>query len=492
MYILLSIVVLSYISLYYDYLFLLILLPPVLFYIIYYYNYYRYFRGIPSKQAIFPFGDLYNITSHTNDTFAKDLQQIARELEDPHVFLFHTGPKPWIMINSPEALQELLVSKSVHFKKGEMFDGIRKFVGRTLLVLEEKDGWLHHKKMIDPLFKTTSIKQVYESVFIPHADNLVNKWYSLLTDDRDGRGNMTAVIDIQSECSSFAFSILSEAVFGKKVISSNVDLSYVLNNVIYAGLPGADRIPYYHSSLRNMTSSLYQDVEKEKEINQFNLRKLLLEGNLSPEEVNEECVGFILAGFETTASLLTWIIITLAQKSNKEVLEKVQDEIDIILKQGNVNVTWEKINPLSTPGLPYLASVITECARLYPPAQFVNRTSLIDTTIQDYFIPKNTTVWYSPYLINRNAKVYSEPDKFDPERFYNKRGPSSLIWATFGTGSRSCIGKNFALAEITTVLIKILSNFSLELLDSDITPSRFSPALKPKNDKLRVMIKKRF
>lgn len=138
-----------------------IIFIPVLLYfyfqLIYFYNYYCYFKGIPGLWPNFPFGDLYNKESFSKSTFARDLQKIAEKNGNPHVFLFNTGPKPWIMINSPEALKELLLTKSDSFKKGAMFDGIRKFVGKTLLVLEEQE-WKAHKNIIFPLFRTGNIE----------------------------------------------------------------------------------------------------------------------------------------------------------------------------------------------------------------------------------------------------------------------------------------------------------------------------------------------
>lgn len=182
--------------------------------------------------------------------------------------------------------------------------------------------------------------------------------------------------------------ILSESIFGKEMNSSTADLSYVLDNVIYAGIPGASKIPGYLYDLQTRCKNLYKNIQDGKDNgNDFNLRELLKK-DFSPEDVNEECVGFVLAGFETTASLLTWIILSLA--SDKRVMNKVQSEIDHILK-GRTNPSWKEINPNEDPktGFHYLSSVISECARLYPPAQFVNRTASTDVNILGFNILKD-------------------------------------------------------------------------------------------------------
>lgn len=68
--------------------------------------------------------------------------------------------------------------------------------------------------------------------------------------------------------------------------------------------------------------------------------------------------------------------------------------------------------------LPYVEAVISETYRLWPVFPIIGpRRVLCDTNIGKYMIPKNTTVLFNTYSINKDPTLYSEPDKFMPERF---------------------------------------------------------------------------
>lgn len=72
-----------------------------------------------------------------------------------------------------------------------------------------------------------------------------------------------------------------------------------------------------------------------------------------------------------------------------------------------------------------------------------------------------------------------------------EKSPSSNSWSTFGSGPRSCIGKNFAITEITLLLVRILCKFTFEADIKSIETSRFSPALKPKDKNFKIKIMRR-
>lgn len=93
----------------------------------------------------------------------------------------------------------------------------------------------------------------------------------------------------------------------------------------------------------------------------------------------------------------------------------------------------------------------------------LTRRALRDTTLGSHHFPSGTQFAVSPYALQRDPRVFDEPDHFDPER--RKRQPdiprSSFI--PFGAGVHKCIGDAFAITESTIALATIGQHWNLRL-----------------------------
>lgn len=148
---------------------------------------------------------------------------------------------------------------------------------------------------------------------------------------------------------------------------------------------------------------------------------------------------FYAAGYETSASTLTFLLYQLALEP--EIQEKLRAEIDEYLKQNNNQILLETL----LKDLPYLEQVFNETLRMYPIVDFLQRSA-----VEEYELPetnlkvaKNQVVLISTYGIHHDEKYYPNPTKFDPERFtpdeIAARHPCAYL--PFGVGPRHCIGK---------------------------------------------------
>ncbi|CAN7938645.1 unnamed protein product [Ixodes hexagonus] len=114
----------------------------------------------------------------------------------------------------------------------------------------------------------------------------------------------------------------------------------------------------------------------------------------------------------------------------------------------------------------YLDQVISESLRLYPPVTgFVTRTCQHDYEYNGLKIPAGTSVVIPPYQLQHDPNLWSEPEKFDPERFSaeNKHRIDPMAFQTFGNGPRNCVGMRFAQLEIKLTLAKMLATYKLIL-----------------------------
>jgi cytochrome P450 len=89
---------------------------------------------------------------------------------------------------------------------------------------------------------------------------------------------------------------------------------------------------------------------------------------------------------------------------------------------------------------------------------------------EDYRIPKDTRVVYSIYLTQRHPDFWTEPNRFDPDRFKVGIPQVPYTWLAFGGGPRNCIGAAFGQIEAKLVVGAILSKFDLELVERNVFP----------------------
>jgi cytochrome P450 len=117
------------------------------------------------------------------------------------------------------------------------------------------------------------------------------------------------------------------------------------------------------------------------------------------------------------------------------------------------------------PCYPFVAAVVKEALRLFPPAHTTNREcvaaagcTLTGAAGQQYHIPCGTWVHINIWGMHRSAKYWKEPTAFRPDRFLEgseeaaARHPNAYM--PFGIGPRMCIGWRFAMQEVQMVLIR--------------------------------------
>lgn len=122
---------------------------------------------------------------------------------------------------------------------------------------------------------------------------------------------------------------------------------------------------------------------------------------LTDTEIRDQVLTFWGAGTETTASLLAWSLHLLGQ--HPEVAQQVHAEVDDVL--GGRVATHDDV-----PHLDYTTRVLIETLRLYPPVWLVTRVLTTQTALAKTTLPAGTTLAYSPYLIQRRADLYPDPD----------------------------------------------------------------------------------
>ncbi|KAH6665171.1 putative benzoate 4-monooxygenase cytochrome P450 [Halenospora varia] len=182
---------------------------------------------------------------------------------------------------------------------------------------------------------------------------------------------------------------------------------------------------------------------------------------LGDMEIASEAADHLLAGVDTTADTLMFLIWALSLPENAAFQEKLIEEVS---KMPATDLDSRGIPTVDASGkLPYLDVIIKETLRLYAPLPASEPRSLpVNCVIDGYQISANTVVSMSPYSLHRNAEVFPNPLVFNPDRWLGD--PTEMtemkkwFWA-FSSGGRMCIGLHLAMAEMTTLTAAVYRTY---------------------------------
>jgi cytochrome P450 len=178
------------------------------------------------------------------------------------------------------------------------------------------------------------------------------------------------------------------------------------------------------------------------------------------QRIIDEIITIAVTGHETISNIVTWALYSIAR--NSSIAQQLHEEITTVL-QGRAPTAED------LPHLNYTRMVIEETMRCYPVIWTVNRKTLKDDVINDYFIPAGSLVAVSIYNIHHNPKYWDQPNLFHPERFTLEKNRQRQRYAfiPFGAGPRNCIGSHFALIEAQLILTIILQRYEIHTINND-------------------------
>jgi cytochrome P450 len=396
----------------------------------------------------------------------------AREYGD--VVETRMGPYRILLIYHPDAIEELLVTRSRDFVKSPGVRFLRPLLGDGLL-LSEGDTWLRQRRLVQPAFHRQRVAG-YGDVMSGFAERHVADW-------KNGH-----VIEVHGEMMA-----LTQAIVGKTLFDADVsddaheagEAARVLAEDFGARLASLRLIPYWLPTPRNVKSrrairrldGLIHRIIAQRRASledRGDLLSMLLHAQdaddgsrMTARQVRDEAMTMFLAGHETTAVALSWTWYLLAQHPGAEA--QLADELRDVLGGRAPSVA-------DLPRLKYADMAVTESMRLYPPAYVIGRQATRATEIAGQSI-KPRDIFIAPtWTVHRDRRWFEEPEAFRPERWegdFAQRLPR-FAYFPFGGGPRQCIGNSFAQMEAVLVLAAIAQRFRLSLVPGQrITPTPY-------------------
>ncbi|MFE7611799.1 cytochrome P450 [Streptomyces celluloflavus] len=397
------------------------------------------------------------------------------------------GTLPVYFATSAELVHAVTVTHARSFEKGRLYDRVRPLVGNGLA---NATGPVHrrNRRLVQPVFHHERIAG-YARTMSDRARALTGSWTS---------GQR---IDVEQVMGEYAIETLAETMFsadiGRPAVESvRRNLPVILKNMLLrAASPKLlDRLPIRPNrefdaaarSMRQVIDEVIASTRRSGRSGQADLLSLLLDARdgdtgeaLTDEEVRDELVTILFAGSETTASTLSWAFHEIARAP--EVERQLLAEVDEVV--GTRPVTVEDIPRLVT-----IRRVLDEVIRLHGVTLLMRRTTE-PVELGGFRLPAGVEVGFSLYALHRDPRLYTEPDRFDPDRWLPERRADIPRegFVPFGAGNRKCIGDAFSWTEATIVLATVLSRFTLRAVPGHTTREAASAMAHPDHVPMEII-----
>ncbi len=374
----------------------------------------------------------------------------------------HMGGEHVFLISSPRLAKDILVTNQRSFAKGRGLERAKRLLGEGLLTSEGAQH-LRQRRLMQPAFHKERSAS-YAHVMTDYAARISGSW-------RNG-----ARVDAAQEMMRLTLGVVGKTLFDADVDAHAGDVGRALTDVLETFwtvmLPLPDLlemlpIPALRRSRQaraRLDALIYGMIAERRTqlTDRGDLLSMLLlardeeaDGSgMSDRQVRDEAMTIFLAGHETTANALSWTWHLLS--GAPEIEARLHAEIDSAL-DGRLPT----IDDL--PKLPYAEKVVTEAMRLYPPAWIFGRRALEPYAFDRYVAPVRSLFLISPYIMQRDARFFEEPERFWPDRWTAsfKAALPPFAYVPFGGGVRRCIGESFAWMELVLVLSTIAQRWRL-------------------------------
>jgi cytochrome P450 len=406
----------------------------------------------------------------------------------------------------PQHVEQVLLGKTGNFVKGMTSRANPELFGNGLLT-SDGDFWRRQRRLSNPAFHRESLAR-YAEITVEEAARLMETWKPGETRNiHNDMMNVTLRIVLRSlfgtelgdnmriiepalEAIMVSSSGFNSIAFFLRVPTRTRKLHFLavkkLNEIVYALIArGRGKLKADGSVAHaEHAAPAEQPAGGAKDLLTLLLTARDDDGNsMSDQQLRDEVITLLLAGHETTALNLSWTWFLLAQHPEME--EKLLAELDAVLG-------GRAPSAADLPKLQYTDRVIRETLRLYPPAWRIFRRTEEPLKVGEYVLPAGANIVLSQWVTQRDPRWFSEPERFNPDRWSEEAAAKlpRFAYFPFGGGPRVCIGAGFAMMEATLLLATIAQRFRTRLAPNQRVKPLASITLRPKNG-IRMKLEQR-
>jgi hypothetical protein len=377
------------------------------------------------------------------------MNKTRREYGDVFTLRF-AGVGPIVFVSEPTLIKQIFTASPDQLRAGEANWPLIPVLGERGTLLLDGQEHLKRRRVILPPFHGERLER-YREMFAEVAAEHIERW---------PKGEPFALLP---KIQAITLELIMKVVFGEDEdparISHLADQMMGLINASQsrlAQLPYMDRVPGRYSPMgiflrvrERVDRVLYEEIHRRRKemgtgdrINpvpdRHDVFSMLLQTDMTDEELRDELMTILLAGHETTTTALAWAFERLLRHPGMYERLRTDDR-------------WAE-------------AVVSETLRLRPPIPIVGRAVKSDFQLDGYTIPAGEFLAPCIWLTHRREEVYPDPYAFKPERFLDK-GPETYSWLPFGGGTRRCAGAAFAQLEMNVVMKTIAEKVEMEPAD---------------------------
>jgi cytochrome P450/NADPH-cytochrome P450 reductase len=404
----------------------------------------------------------------------RSLMDLADQLGP--VYGLITPSQDLIVVSGGDVVEECLDETRFEKNNSAALVTMREVVGDAIFTSWTREpAWKKAHNILLPAFAPQAIKGYTEKI-ADIADQLVMKWARLNPNDP---------VDVTTDMTKLTFDTICLVCFSyrpgsfyrhemppvvtalEEAIAECVNRpSRLPGQDIYEAIKGRSQYKKNVSFLHNLADKIIADrissadVGKNGDVLDLMLTQADKDSGEKLDKLNirQQMLTFLAAGYDTTSGMLMWTVYYLLK--NPKALAKCYTEVDEVFGDDL------SILPTETqiPKMQYLLQCMKEALRLWPVGVGFQVRPLADEVIGGkYRIKKGQAILILTPQLQRNAQIFPDPEKYDPDRFSPELEASRPGWAwmPFGSGQRACIGRHFSFYESQLLLGLILQRFKL-------------------------------
>jgi cytochrome P450 family 135 len=391
---------------------------------------------------------------------------------------------PFVMLFDPALVKQVFQGSNEQLHAGEANALLGPLLGQRSILVLDGDEHLRHRRLMLPPFHGQRM-QDYEQAIIAATDREIDHW------------PVAEPFAVLPSMQALTLQVVMRVVFGFDPGGAEEELRVRLRAMIEPltrrrrsmlmfaltqGRANTNRSPDgFRARRRAVDEILFAEIARRRQEANLAEREdvfstlLLAEdedgGRLTDQEVRDELVTLLVAGYETTATALAWTL-------------------DLVLHTRRVLARAREAVAAGDDG--YLDALVKESLRARPIIPGVGRVVRGQPfRLGEYVIPIGTEINPSIRTIQRRRDLYPEPNEFRPERFLGPGAPDTYTWVPFSGGTRRCVGASFALMEMRVVLRRILERTELSAAAKKPDRAQFRAITLAPRDGVRVVQSRR-
>ncbi|MBF6212886.1 cytochrome P450 [Nocardia puris] len=388
----------------------------------------------------------------------------------------------------PTAVKHVLQDNNANYIRGIGYERFKIFMGLGLLTTDGAE-WRTRRRIVNPLFHRSAIDAMADTMVAATAE-VLERWESA----GHGPGRDDSGGDVVPDMMRITLGALGRIMFDTDLEPHQepvgVAMQTAIEAMVFRGtvvqlLPSWLPFPYNRrvaaarDTMYDVVTRIITAHREGDHAGRPDLVNLLLESEdeetgrpLTDENVRDELMTVFMAGHETTGTGLAWALYELA--ANPDAQERMFEEVDAVFGGRAPELA-------DVAKLEYTKMVTDETLRLHPPIWVYPREAVADDLVDGWHIPAGECLFLSPYVTHRHPDFWTEPTRFDPDRFdpaqQTKR--PKFAFFPFGGGQRQCIGNSMALLQTHLTLAMIVSRFRIETVPGTTTDLATLVSLRP-------------